>query len=158
MLGSTVPPRTLLQSQEHTILAHLRHVVLLDLHLRAQFASVFIMNSRKPSSRGANNCPQPPCFSHPPRHPPMKGSCHPEIRVSHSLLFKIWFYWGAWAAQSVKHPSLGLSSGHDLTVRRLEPHVGSALTIPSPRLGFSLSASLSAPLLLMLSLFLKINK
>ena len=28
---------------------------------------------------------------------------------------------GAWVAQSVKHPTLDLSSGHDLTVRGLEP-------------------------------------
>ena len=31
--------------------------------------------------------------------------------------------WGAWVAQSVKHPTLGFSSGHDLMVREIEPHL-----------------------------------
>ena len=34
---------------------------------------------------------------------------------------------GAWVAQSVKHPTLDFSSGHDLTVVRLSPAWGSAL-------------------------------
>ena len=33
-------------------------------------------------------------------------------------------FWGAWVTQSVEHPTLDLSSGHDLTVREFEPHVG----------------------------------
>ena len=31
---------------------------------------------------------------------------------------------GAWVAQSVKRPTLGFSSGHDLTVCEFEPHIG----------------------------------
>ena len=31
---------------------------------------------------------------------------------------------GTWEAQSVKHPSLDLGSGHDLTVREIEARVG----------------------------------
>ena len=31
---------------------------------------------------------------------------------------------GAWVAQAVKCPTLDFSSGHDLTVHELEPHVG----------------------------------
>ena len=32
--------------------------------------------------------------------------------------------WGTWVAQSVKCLTLGFSSGHDLRVRELEPHIG----------------------------------
>ena len=32
---------------------------------------------------------------------------------------------GRLGAQSVKRPTLGLGSGHDLAVREFEPHVGS---------------------------------
>ena len=32
--------------------------------------------------------------------------------------------WGTWVAQSVKHPTLDLSSGHDLTVCEFEHRVG----------------------------------
>ena len=31
---------------------------------------------------------------------------------------------GAWLAQSVKHLTLDLGSGHDLTVREFKPHIG----------------------------------
>ena len=31
---------------------------------------------------------------------------------------------GAWVAQSVKRLNLGFCSGHDLTVREFEPHLG----------------------------------
>ena len=31
--------------------------------------------------------------------------------------------WGSWAAQSVRHPTLDLGSGHDLTVREIKPRV-----------------------------------
>ena len=34
-----------------------------------------------------------------------------------------------WGAQSVKRPALDFSSGHDLTVRDIEPTVGSVLTV-----------------------------
>ena len=36
---------------------------------------------------------------------------------------------GAWVAQSVKHPPLDLSSGHDLTVGEFEPTWGSTLMV-----------------------------
>ena len=38
---------------------------------------------------------------------------------------------GAWVVHSVRHLTLGFSSGHDLTVRGMEPHVGSVLTVQS---------------------------
>ena len=60
---------------------------------------------------------------------------------------------GTWVAQSVKHPTLGFSSGHDLTVSGLEPHAG--LCAASAELARdSLSPSFSAPPPLALSLFL----
>ena len=31
---------------------------------------------------------------------------------------------GTWAAQSVKHLTIGFSSGHDLTVLEFKPHIG----------------------------------
>ena len=31
---------------------------------------------------------------------------------------------GSWVAQSIKHPTLDFGSGHDLTVRGIEPRVG----------------------------------
>ena len=31
---------------------------------------------------------------------------------------------GAWVAQLVKRPTVGVGSGYDLTVRGIEPHVG----------------------------------
>ena len=36
---------------------------------------------------------------------------------------------GAWVAQSVKHPTLGFRSGHDLTVCEFKPDIGSVLTV-----------------------------
>ena len=65
-------------------------------------------------------------------------------------------------AQSVKHPTLDFSSGHDLTVMRLSPAFGPVLRVEPA--WDSLSPSLSTCLLLVLmsalSLFLslKINK
>ena len=50
-------------------------------------------------------------------------------------------------AQLVKHLILGFGSGHDLTVRELEPHIGL-------HTDGVLSLSLSAPLLITLSLSL----
>ena len=68
---------------------------------------------------------------------------------------------GSWGAQSVEHPALDFSSGHELTVREIEPRVGLCVDSSEPA-GDSLSPSLSAPPLLMctcsLSLSLKINK
>ena len=59
--------------------------------------------------------------------------------------------WGTWVPQWVKYPTLGFSSGHDLTVHGIEPHAERA----EPAWN-SLSPSLSTPSLLVLSL--KINK
>ena len=53
-------------------------------------------------------------------------------------------------APSVKHPTLDLGSGHDLTIHEIEPVVGSVLTVQS------LLGILSPPLSLsLLSLSLK---
>ena len=73
--------------------------------------------------------------------------------------------WGAWMAQSVKHPTPDFSSGHDLTVRGFEPCISLCTNSAEPAWD-SLSPSLSAPPLLALfahawltlSLSLKINK
>ena len=61
--------------------------------------------------------------------------------------------WGAWVAQSVKHPTLDLSSGHDLTVCEFEPHIRLHADSVEPAWD-SLSPSLSAPPPLALSLSL----
>ena len=57
---------------------------------------------------------------------------------------------GVWVAQSVKCPTLGFSSGHDLTLMRSSPTSGSALAGRS-LLGV-LSSSLSPPPTLIVSL------
>ena len=66
-------------------------------------------------------------------------------------------------AQSVKRPTLDFGSGHDLTVRGFEPHVGLSPDSAEPAWGSlfpSLSLSLSAPPLLsrFLALSLSQNK
>ena len=59
-------------------------------------------------------------------------------------------------AQSVKHPTLDFSSGHDLTVREIEPRVG--LNADSTELAWdSVSPSLSAPPLIMCELSLSLS-
>ena len=58
-------------------------------------------------------------------------------------------------AQSVEHVTLGFSSGHDLMVREIEPHVVLCADGTQPAWD-SLSPSLSALSLLVLSL--KMNK
>ena len=55
-------------------------------------------------------------------------------------------------AQLVKHPTLDLGSGHDLTVCELSPVSGSALRVWTLLGILSLPLSLSVPLLLSLSL------
>ena len=72
---------------------------------------------------------------------------------------------GAWVAQSVKHPTLGFVSGHDLTVCGFETCVGLHTVSMEPAWdSLCPSLSLSAPPLLAfslslpLSLSLKINK
>jgi len=37
--------------------------------------------------------------------------------------------WGAWVAQSVKHPAVDFGSGHDLRVVRSSPASGSMLDV-----------------------------
>ena len=43
------------------------------------------------------------------------------------LAYDSWFEetetWGTWVAQLVKCPTLGLCSGHDLTVHEFKPHI-----------------------------------
>ena len=69
-------------------------------------------------------------------------------------------------AQSVKHLTLGFSSGHDLTVHEFEPHIGLHVDRVSLLGILSLSFSLALPLIILspslslclsLSLSLKIN-
>ena len=56
-------------------------------------------------------------------------------------------------AQLGEHWTLDLGSGHDLTVRGFEPHVGLCTVSPRSLLGLlSLSLSLSTPPLLLLFL------
>ena len=69
--------------------------------------------------------------------------------------------WGTWVAPSVKHPTLGFGSGHDLMVHEFDPHVGLHADTMEPAwnsLSLSLSLLLSAPPLLSHSLSLKINE
>ena len=67
--------------------------------------------------------------------------------------------WGTWVAQSVRQPTLGFDSGHDLTVHEIEPHVGLHTgSVEPPWDSLSPSLSLSLPLLHLLSLSLSQNK
>ena len=72
------------------------------------------------------------------------GIMIPRLEIS----FQIIRWRGAWVAQSVKCPSLGFSSGHDLTVLSSSPMSGSVLTGRSLLGILSLSLSLCAPVLL----------
>ena len=75
------------------------------------------------------------------------------------VLFKNNHVWGAWVAQLVNRLSLDFGSGHDLMVHQMETCVRfCADSMVEPGWDSLLSPSLSAPPLLMLSLFLKINK
>ena len=60
-------------------------------------------------------------------------------------------------AQSIKRPTLGFSSGHELMVCGFKPHVGLHTDSAQPAWD-ALSIPLSVLLLLVLSVFLKINK
>ena len=64
-------------------------------------------------------------------------------------------YGGTWVAQSVKCLTLGFDSGHDLTVRGFEPHLGLCVDGMEPAWD-SLSLPFSLPL--PCSLSLKTNK
>ena len=69
------------------------------------------------------------------------SSIHANIKGTDKGL-EVYDDWGAWMAQSVECPALAFSSGHDLTVRGLEPHVrlrtdsvefaGDSLSLPLP--------------------------
>ena len=67
---------------------------------------------------------------------------------------KINRHWGAWVAQLVKHPTLDLGPGHDLTVGEFEPRIR-LCTISD---WHSVSPSLCPSPACALSLPLKINK
>ena len=72
---------------------------------------------------------------------------------------KIQLPWGAWVAQLVKHPSLDLCPGHDLTVHEFKPRIRLCTNGAEPAWN-SVSPSLcpSPACALSLSLSLKINK
>ena len=59
--------------------------------------------------------------------------------------------WGTWVAQSVKRSTPGFSSGHDLVVCEIKPHIRSVLTMQS-----LLDLSVPAPASPSLRLYLKI--
>ena len=67
--------------------------------------------------------------------------------------------WGTWVAHLVKHPTLDFGSGHDLAVHEFKPRLRLRTDRVQPAWD-SLSASLSVPplLVLSLSLSLKINE
>ena len=68
-------------------------------------------------------------------------------------------FWGTWVAQLVKHPTLGFSSGHDLTVCGFEPQVGlCAISADWDSHFLPLSLHPLPALSLSLSLSLKIHK
>ena len=61
---------------------------------------------------------------------------------------------GAWVAQSIKRPTLDFSSGHDLTIRELEPHIQLCADSTEP----AWDSLLSAPPLLALCLSLSLSE
>ena len=65
--------------------------------------------------------------------------------------------WGTWVSQSVKHPTLGLGAGHDLTVRGFEPLIRLCVDSVEPaQISLSLSMSkLKKVFLLQLKYFFK---
>lgn len=75
------------------------------------------------------------------------------------LLTLNWVSGGAWVAQSVKHPTLDFSSGHDFVVHEIKPSIGLCFDSTEPAWD-SLSPPLSAlpPLTFFPSLSKKINK
>ena len=64
---------------------------------------------------------------------------------------------GTWVAPSVKRPTVGFGSGHDLTVRESEPSMGLCADSAEPAWD-SLSTPPSVPPLLAVHLPLKVNK
>ena len=75
----------------------------------------------------------------------------------HFIVYKLYLNKGTWVAQSVKYPTLDFSSGHDLTVRGIEPHHRLCADRVDPAWD-SLSLPLSLPLPCSLSLPLSQNK
>ena len=47
-----------------------------------------------------------------------------DIKKEFRIILKVYICRGTWVAQSVKHLTLGFSSGHDLTVCEITPRVG----------------------------------
>ena len=81
-----------------------------------------------------------------------------QIPLALFVILKQMPSWGAWVAQSVERPTLGLGSGHHLMVRGFKPHIGLRADSVEPAWD-SLSPSLSVPPRLTLSVSLsKINK
>ena len=67
--------------------------------------------------------------------------------------------WGAWVAQSVKYPTLGLGSGHDFMVGEFKPCVGLCTASVEPAWdSLSLSLSLCLSILPLLTHTLSQNK
>ena len=64
---------------------------------------------------------------------------------------------GAWVAQSIKRPTGGFSSGHELTIRELEPHIRLCAESEEPAWD-SRSPSLSLPLPCSLAVSLSVSK
>ena len=65
--------------------------------------------------------------------------------------------WSTWVVQSVEHPALGFSPGHDLMVCGLEPHIRLCIDSAEPAWD-SASVFYSLPLLHSVSLKIKKNK
>ena len=76
------------------------------------------------------------------------GKDHMCPHLLKDLIFK-----GAWVAQSVKRPTLGFGSGHDLMVREFKPLIGLHAACAEPAWD-SLSPSLCPSPALACSLFL----
>ena len=108
---------------------------------------------------------QAPCWKWKPASDSLPPSAPPPPILSLSLSLRInkWtlnIIWGTRGAQSVEHPTLHFSSGHQLVVHGSEPCVGFHTDSAEPAWD-SLSPSLSASphsCYLTLSLFFKINK
>ena len=85
------------------------------------------------------------------------NGCEEKARVAILILDKIDFkiktvtIWGTWVVQSVKHPTIDFSSGHDLTVFEIEPCIKLCADNVEPAWD-SLFPSLSVPPLLLCSL------
>lgn len=72
---------------------------------------------------------------------------NPEYKFHYNPLMweRIVCFGGAWVVQSFKHLSLGLGSGQDLRIVRQSPVLGSALSVESAWVSFSLCLCPSSP-------------